>query len=192
MFLTKLLAGNEIYMDRDESNAKAQECRNLTVPPVDQKTGLKYNTVSGSTAGSQVWIVYENGRAYPEYLIRYYKGNRDPNRTPFKSRRECVKKSASVSGSCVNGNAISSDPAVPTNAKRGFDWEYYDSGWIPYAPPTQTVLEKAYEAFKSHGPNTVIVHGSEWEYEIDFNKLTQTNTQHVNHTKRNIRRNPWI
>jgi hypothetical protein len=48
----------------------------------------KYNTVTGNTAGSQVWIVYENGRAYPDYLVRFYRNARDPARTPFASRAD--------------------------------------------------------------------------------------------------------
>ena len=62
MFLAKLLVGREVLLDRDISDAHAAEYRKLTVPPTDNKTGLKYNTVTGNTAGSQVWIVYENGR----------------------------------------------------------------------------------------------------------------------------------
>ena len=30
----------------------------------------------------------ENGRAYPDYLVRYYKGKRDPTRTPYGSKAE--------------------------------------------------------------------------------------------------------
>jgi len=30
-----------------------------------------YDSVSGETAGSKVYMIYENGRAYPEYLITY-------------------------------------------------------------------------------------------------------------------------
>jgi hypothetical protein len=48
----------------------------------------KFNTVTGSTAGSQVWIVYENGRAYPDYLVRFYRKKRDSARTPFASRAD--------------------------------------------------------------------------------------------------------
>jgi hypothetical protein len=70
MFLTKLLVGNEIEMNRD-SLLHQIECHALTVPPINPITGLRYDTVTGKTRGSQVWIVYENGRAYPEYLIRY-------------------------------------------------------------------------------------------------------------------------
>lgn len=30
-----------------------------------------YDSVSGETSGSKVFMIYENGRAYPEYLITY-------------------------------------------------------------------------------------------------------------------------
>ena len=63
MFLAKLLVGNEIEMNRDESPEKASECSSLTVPPINPLTGLKYNTVKGWTGGSHIWVVYENGRA---------------------------------------------------------------------------------------------------------------------------------
>ena len=75
MFLVNLLRGNEIFMDRGTISAKANECKNLTSPPVPG-TNLKYNTVTGNTAGSQVFIVYVNGRAYPDYLVQYYRGKR--------------------------------------------------------------------------------------------------------------------
>jgi len=58
MFLAKLLVGNEVLLDRDESSAKASEYRKLTVPPTNDRTGYKYNTVTGHTGGSQVWVVY--------------------------------------------------------------------------------------------------------------------------------------
>ena len=63
MFLAKLLIGNKIDMNRDESSHMRNRCKSLTVPPDNPGTGLKYNTVSGHTAGSRVYIVYENGRA---------------------------------------------------------------------------------------------------------------------------------
>ena len=31
----------------------------------------RYDTVTGRTGESKVYIVYENGRAYPEYLVTY-------------------------------------------------------------------------------------------------------------------------
>jgi hypothetical protein len=76
MLLTKLLIGNEIWMNRKESPSKRIECRSLIVPPINPITGLRYDTVTGMSRGSRVWIVYENGRAYPEYLVRYYRGSK--------------------------------------------------------------------------------------------------------------------
>jgi hypothetical protein len=51
--------GNEVFLDRDESDAKAQEYRKLIVPPFMSKSKNKYNSVKGKTGGSDVWIVCE-------------------------------------------------------------------------------------------------------------------------------------
>ena len=60
--LTKLLSGEEVrIMPADGS---------LKVCP-DKPGGGRYDTVTGDTSGSKVYIVYENGRAYPEYLVTY-------------------------------------------------------------------------------------------------------------------------
>jgi hypothetical protein len=75
MFFARLLVGNEIEMHRDSPSNKT-ECRAMAVPPTHPTTGLRYDTVTGKSRGSQVWIVYENGRAYPEYLVRYFRGDR--------------------------------------------------------------------------------------------------------------------
>ena len=68
-------------------------------------SGERFNTVSGYTGGgknhdgpackdrhpwSKVWVVYENGRAYPTHVVRYYLGKRDPERTPYASREEAA------------------------------------------------------------------------------------------------------
>jgi hypothetical protein len=108
MFLTKLLIGNEIWIDRNESPSKKIECRSLIVPPTNPITGLRYDTVTGKTRGSRVWIVYENGRAYPEYLVRYYCG---PKRLPF------AVKSSDYQPDTVDIKYISQDQA-------GFNFEH--------------------------------------------------------------------
>jgi Poly(ADP-ribose) polymerase catalytic domain len=77
MFLATLLVGNAVYMEGD---------RSLVVPPLDPaKPGRRYNTVRGKTGDYPVWSVYENGRAYPSYLVRYYKGERNTQRTPYST-----------------------------------------------------------------------------------------------------------
>jgi hypothetical protein len=49
MFLAKLLVGSSVELPRDQT---------LTVPPHDPKNNFKYNSVTGETGGSKVWIVY--------------------------------------------------------------------------------------------------------------------------------------
>jgi len=93
MFLAKLLCGNEVHLDPDESPSKAAQYRALTVPPTCLIPNLEYNSMTGHAGGSQVFVVYENGRAYPDYLVRYYHGKRDTKRTPYKSRRDAMAKS---------------------------------------------------------------------------------------------------
>jgi hypothetical protein len=46
------------------------------------------NCHHGRTDGRMRRVVYENGRAYPQYLVRYYVGPRDPVRTPYATREE--------------------------------------------------------------------------------------------------------
>ena len=69
MLQVKLMAGNVAHLPPNSS---------LTMPPVLPSSikqhflGQKYDTVSGDhPAGSKVYMVYTNERAYPEYLITY-------------------------------------------------------------------------------------------------------------------------
>ena len=62
MLLTKLIVGTEAMVP---SNS------NLRIPPSIPGGNRRYDTVTGVTRGSKVYIVYENGRAYPEYLVTY-------------------------------------------------------------------------------------------------------------------------
>ena len=64
MFLASVLVGDSHFCPSDSS---------ITVPPFKPNTGntLRYDSVSGITGGSTVFIVYENGLAYPSYLISY-------------------------------------------------------------------------------------------------------------------------
>jgi hypothetical protein len=114
MMMATLLLGTLVTMDRNKSDALDDVCRHLKVPPfVNAKpplfqggSGDRFDTVCGYTQAeiqtadgwikksacpnSKVFIVYENGRAYPKYLLRYYRGRRDTARTPYASRAEGV------------------------------------------------------------------------------------------------------
>ena len=70
MFLVKVLTGD------------SHDCpsnRDLRMPPAKtspqsgdvQMAGAKYDTVTGNTNGSQVFMTYDNDKAYPAYLITY-------------------------------------------------------------------------------------------------------------------------
>ena len=59
MFLAKINVGKEIFIPYDEKNKK------MTSPPDD------HDSVKGHTNNSDVWIVYKNKKAYPEFYITY-------------------------------------------------------------------------------------------------------------------------
>lgn len=70
MFLVKVLTGDSYQSPSDHS---------LRMPPVKQAGGggkvrfaqMRYDTVTGTTGGSQVFMTYDNDKAYPAYLIKY-------------------------------------------------------------------------------------------------------------------------
>lgn len=189
MFLTKLLGGNEVLMKRD-TDQERQECNKLTVPPVIPGTITKYNTVTGDTGGSKVWVVYENGRAYPEYLVRYYRGNRDPSRTPFESRQQAMN-GAGDSKTSASDDTVDLEAGDSSNDSDG-TWEFQDnSGWTPYGASHQSAIETLYKAYNANpqlSDQTIQIQGGEWKYEIDVVSMLQTNMEHPSRTQRAIRR----
>ena len=60
--LTKLLSGEETHIMPNDNTLKF---------PPNKPNGERFDTVTGDTGGSKVYIVYENMRAYPEYLVTY-------------------------------------------------------------------------------------------------------------------------
>jgi O-acetyl-ADP-ribose deacetylase (regulator of RNase III) len=68
MFLAEVLVG-------DPYLAGSKQDSSFRVPPLkptqNGDTAIRYDSVEGFTAGSTVYILYENGRAYPAYLITY-------------------------------------------------------------------------------------------------------------------------
>ena len=68
MFLVRVITGDCYHSQPDGS---------LRMPPPlkgSSKLGLaqvRYDSVSGTTGGSQVYMSYDNQKAYPAYLIKY-------------------------------------------------------------------------------------------------------------------------
>lgn len=67
MFLARVLVGNAYDCPSNSNLRKPPVLRPATagVPSLD------YDSVSGQTGGSKVYIIYENGKAYPEYLVTF-------------------------------------------------------------------------------------------------------------------------
>ena len=104
--------GGRLNGAQQGSSIKAPPFINSTPPLHTDGNGPKYNTVSGFTQTdmkhpngkwakhpdcprSQVYVIYENGRAYPHYLVRYYRGPYDPRRVLYRSRKEAIAASSS-------------------------------------------------------------------------------------------------
>jgi len=63
MMLCQVLVGDSIKLPSDSS---------IVLPPIKPGANAeRYDSVTGNTGGSDVVIVYDNGRAYPEYLITF-------------------------------------------------------------------------------------------------------------------------
>jgi len=69
-------------------------------------------------------------------------------------------------------------------------WQYYDGGFHNYDPEASNTVEGVYQEYLN-SPYTCdvrAVQSGQWQYEIDFRIMIQTNIQHESHTKRRIRR----
>jgi len=67
IFMAKTALGDVIHIMPNDPNLKK--------PKVKGKNGVgiteDYDSVSGDTGGTKVYMIYDNGRAYPDYLITY-------------------------------------------------------------------------------------------------------------------------
>ena len=65
LFLVKVTVG--------EAQTNKPMDPNITMPDVKSNSKTRYNSITGTTGGSRVYVVYDNGQAYPEYLLTYTK-----------------------------------------------------------------------------------------------------------------------
>ena len=77
MILSKLVVGDEISM-RPNYNLRHCPAKPMTQQQQNNDGGehwvgqrRRYDTVTGTAKSSKIYVVYENGRAYPEYLVTY-------------------------------------------------------------------------------------------------------------------------
>jgi hypothetical protein len=133
-------------------------------------------------------VADENGRAYPEFLIRYYKGKRNKKRTPFASRAEAaaapgfkLQRQSSYDSRMQLLPAAAATAAPPPLM---YAWEWYDgSTWVAYDDAAVQALNAAFQAGQ---PTATLGHTLGHQYEVDFQANSQTNT--TSGTKRKIRK----
>jgi hypothetical protein len=155
---------------------------------------------SGDLANTCSFLVHitENGRAYPDYLVRYYRGARDPDRTPYADKNQammsiqrpaCPTEDDDLDVDTTETGLAGND----TSASAGnVSWEYADdSGWTSYGDSHQAVLEASYQNFLRNKPTTTPpcrIQTNAWAYEVDFEGMVQTNLGHPGHRLRPVRR----
>lgn len=155
-------------------------------PVVGTVVGSVVGTVVGAVAGNsrkyKVWIVYENGRAYPDYLVRYYCGRRDPTRTPYSSQIEAQMEKLNMNASFRVIENVSRNVCI--------FWEFQDDlEWKGYSALNQGLLESAYISFCTQsGPPVYHISTDKWRYQVSFCDMRQTNTQHPARKQRSVRR----
>lgn len=199
IFLVKLLVGQAAVMNHLD---KGEECRKLVAAPENPNTdGLRFDTVSGTAIDqTKIHTVYENGRAYPSYLIRYYKGPRDPSRTQFETQADALADSnmdTTQSTLSSGSDMVDSNRSIPVPAANDIEqgmldgsvslWMYEnDEGeQVPFSSEHQSEIENVYQA----DPRASFTMESDlWTYNVDLSAMTQTNRDHPNHRQRSISR----
>jgi len=99
---------------------------------------------------------------------------------------KAAPKAAPKRGSS-SGNVASTSSSSGDNV---WVWQYFDKGFQNYDAEASDIVEGVYQEYLT-SPYTCDVRSvksGQWQYEIDFRVMTQTNIQHENHTKRRIRR----
>ena len=71
MFMVKVLTGDS-YQCPSNPNLRMPPEKPGAVGGNLQFSRVRYDTVTGTTKGSQVFMTYDNDKAYPAYLIQYY------------------------------------------------------------------------------------------------------------------------
>jgi Poly(ADP-ribose) polymerase catalytic domain/WWE domain len=159
MFLATLLVGNAAELVKADTTLVAPPHDPSSKPRQRCHTVKGTRTVRGGCIASPVYVVYENGRAYPRYLVRYYKGEMDRTRTPFETLAEAKEAGAL--------------------------WQFLgNNGWADYRQAHQAALEAA----RRNGTRTLQVRTERWGYEVDVQSMVQTNLDHAKHKRRQVRR----
>lgn len=108
-----------------------------------------------------------------------------------KKRAAPKKKAAAAAGAAAKPSAKVFDSKTDA-PESGHKWQYYDGakgGWNDYDAGASDVVDAAFREWEANPYTDVRSIGSgQWQYQIDFTNMKQTNIQHAAHTQRDIRR----
>ena len=78
MIVAKVLTGDSYFCQPNSSLRMPPEKKNKVKKEDDQIQQVRYDSVSGFTNGSHVFMTYNNDRAYPAYIITYMQTPSEP------------------------------------------------------------------------------------------------------------------
>eukprot|EP01117_Protostelium_nocturnum_P019730 TRINITY_DN8622_c1_g1_i1.p1 TRINITY_DN8622_c1_g1~~TRINITY_DN8622_c1_g1_i1.p1 ORF type:complete len:269 (-),score=92.68 TRINITY_DN8622_c1_g1_i1:33-746(-) len=85
---------------------------------------------------------------------------------------------------------------APVGIKFDHFWQFEtrNYGWVNYEPSASDIVEEVYRGYLANrgGTDVRAVKSGDWEYQVDFMAMKQTNLQHNSHTTRSIRRVPVL
>jgi len=118
--------------------------------------------------------------------------------TPKKKREVTssskARKVATTTSTSTTSGASEEAVATGTSAKEGegpgkYVWQYFDKTWRNYDGGASAIVEGVYQEYLLNPDIDVrAVKSGDWQYQVDFTKMEQTNIVHANHTARKIRR----
>jgi len=186
--IKRLLGEN--YLVKDKASYKLSK---------DAKTQLKKRTKKVSSSSSPS----KPTRSKPkekESSVKKRKSTTSDSSTSNKKKeavKPLTKKSRSVSKvSAVSSSETTVDGEITLPRPFGLKadqthiWQYFDKIWKNYDNAASETCEDVYQKYLANRGDTDVraVHSGQWEYQVDFMAMKQTNIQHENHTVRNIRR----
>ena len=114
------------------------------------------------------------------------------NRVEAK-KRKTVFKATAASSPIFKSTESDCGKWIPS-AKYEYIWQFRanDSRFENFEARASDVVEEIYQNYLSNRGDTDVraVKSGDWEYQVDFLAMKQTNTQHENHRIRDVRRIP--
>jgi hypothetical protein len=105
----------------------------------------------------------------------------------FKSSPS-IPESVHTSDTDVEESIVSSS-STNINVDMDVTWEYLDeTGWKKYDAAYQKIIENAYGSRGVLKSTKVTIKSDAWSYEVDLDRMVQTNIEHSGHRERDVRR----